>query len=188
MDFPNDLQHFEGETTTMHKIEQSQTGKFFVHGLQLPDTDVMEIASHLVIGKTTYETRKLTGRSIKAIKRVKMLLSSPINQNMFQRQLKPKGVGEHTNPISLGFFYDLITKYPIISVNELKEQYENHFKTTISLSMIHYIITKKLMLVYKQTEIVEYARTRPAIIRLREKFVFRHFFKDVRFFTQPQIN
>lgn len=150
----------------------SETGKFYELGKPLPTVEQLEIASYLVMKYPISIIRIITKRSRNAIKRVKRLLDE--GGDLFENQGRPNESGEHTAPYRLDYLLELLMKYPVTDLDTLKATYESAFECTISISMIHYILTKHLRFVWKRTEIVEWAQTRPQIQRLRKQFLF-HF-------------
>lgn len=149
-------------------IKMSSSGKFYEPGKALPPTDILAIASLLITNKNISQVARETGRSRHSVRRVLKLLEN--ERNLFLIPTKPKGSGEHTAENRLDFLLDLIIKYPVSDLQTIKVAYDAAFLCDIHISMMHYILTQHLNFVWKRTEIVEYAQTRPAIKRLRERF------------------
>lgn len=152
------------------KIKMSQTGKFYEQGKSLSPTDELEIASLIIINRSKSEIKKRTGRSKKAIKRVREMVER--NEDLFEKRNigRPSETGEHTAPYRLDYLLNLIMRYPVTDLDKLKAAYDAAFNCNISWSMMHYVITKHLKFVWKHTTKVEYAQTMPQIQKLRKEF------------------
>ena len=91
-------------------IAVNSKNKYYEPGKPLPPTEVMEIASYLIIGLNIKQTADKMRRSRHAVKRVFELLEN--DKQLFYIPTKPKESGIHTSPkpwknrqeIFFGFF------------------------------------------------------------------------------------
>lgn len=136
-------------------------------GQKLSPEETLRIAALLCLRVSFKEISRTTQRTRTAIRRIKKKMET--GKNIFEQNFKAPETGVHSQQFRIDFLYNLIIRYPVVDLKKLKKIYEDTFQETISMSMMHYLITKHLGFIWKRTEIVEWARTREVIKQMHER-------------------